>query len=239
MLYELRMYRATPGRLSSVEDRLRQVGPLFAKHQFPEPLGQWKVVSGPDMPMYVWMLCWPDSEVRRKCFASLYSDPGWPEFRDRTNGGSEMIQSFNLVFMHETPAHQALQTLHADDPAETDERLHELRVINVLPGSIGPVMQSMIDVDMPALRRAGAKTLGVFDVLSGFDGPSLLQIISWPDANAREKGDTAYANDPLVKDVREQEMAKAQRHFANAGNNWLMRPTDFGVPKLGFTGPPD
>ncbi len=90
MLYELRMYRTATGRVHDVANRMRDlIPPLFRKHGFPVPHGEWIVSAGAHMPMYVWLLSWPDSAKRAESFSSLYADEEWMDLGRGPPGGED------------------------------------------------------------------------------------------------------------------------------------------------------
>ena len=237
MLYEFRMYHTAEGRVEDSARRLTLMPPLFRKHGIPDPLGHWIATAGDDLPVYAWMLRWPDSAVRAAAFASLYGDPAWVDVRDSTNAGREIMRHYNLVFLQETPAHEAARQLHAGDPQESAGRVHEVRILDTLPGRAGHVMKSLVETDLAAMQRAGARTLGLFDILSGFPGPSLLQFLSWPDANSRDAGHAAFAADPHVREKVSREIADKGNPYYRVSRTWQFRPTSFGVPAKAFDGP--
>lgn len=237
MLYELRLYHLNEGREDDAARRLSLMPELFRAHGIPDPLAHWIAISGHDLPLYAWMLRWPDSAARAAAFASFYGDGRWMEVRDATNAGREMIRHYSIAFLAETPAHEAACAALVGEPEETAGRLHELRILRVSPGRQGHAMQALIDTDMPALARAGARTLGVFDVLSGFAGPSLIQFLSWPDAARREAGMAQVGRDPDVVAARAREVEDRGNPYIRIETIWQLRPTSFGVPARGFDGP--
>lgn len=237
MLYELRMYHLNEGRAPDAARRLSLMPPLFRAHGIPDPLAHWIASAGQDLPLYTWMLRWPDSAARAAAFASFYGDDRWMDVRDETNAGREMIRHFNIAFLAETPAHASARESLVAEPDESATRLHELRILRVMPGRQGQAMQTLIDTDMPALRRAGARTLGVFDVLSGFAGPSLVQFLSWQDAGARDDGLKAFEGDSAVTNARQRAISDKGNPYYRIDTTWLFQPTAFGVPAKAFDGP--
>lgn len=234
MLYELRMYHTAPGRLDDVADRMRDLVPaVFRKHNFPAPLGQWRATAGGKLPLYVWMVAWPDSEARARTFASLYGDAEWMDIRTRTNGPREMVLSYDISFMHDTPAGAAARQLHADRSGPAGG-LHELRIHQIYPGKLSQANANLSTIDLPALKQAGATTLGVFDIQSGLVTPGFAHFLTWDDFEARRKGLAAYEADPAVRKARAAEAEELKTYVVGRHDSWLLEPTDFGAPFYGF-----
>ncbi len=234
MLYELRMYHAGPGRLDDIATRMRdQVPALFAKHNFVAPLGQWRAVAGAKLPMYVWILAWPDSEYRAQAFASLYGDPDWQQLRVKTNGSREMVLAYDIAMMRDTPAGAAARQLHADrrGPARG---LHELRLHQIYPGRAGQANATLSQTDLPALKRAGATTLGVFDIQSGPVTPGFAHFLAWDGFDARTQGLRAFEADEGVSRARAAEADELKTYVVGRYDSWLLEPTDFCPPNFGF-----
>ena len=78
---------------------------------------------------------------------------------------------------------------------------------------------------------------GLISILSGFPGPSLLQFLSWPDANSRDAGHAAFAADPHVREKVSREIADKGNPYYRVSRTWQFRPTSFGVPAKAFDGP--
>lgn len=236
MLYELRMYNIHEGRMNDLQNRLIGMPPLFEKHGFPTPLGQWSVTAGEGMPLYVWMLGWKDLEQRTKCFGSLYVDPAWHRYRDDTNGPREMLKSYNLIFMQGTPTLEAIRAQAKGAGKEPADSVQELRLMRAIPGRTVQFHSAMVEAELPAVTRAGGRMLGAFDVMSGFPGPAVMQFISWPDGTARDEGTLALGND---EDLRARAKADADpngHETAWVEKSWLLRPTSYGCPTQGFPG---
>lgn len=235
MLYELRMYQCAMGRVQDVADRLRDLMPAqFRKHGLPPPLGQWEATSGPRLPVYAWMLAWPDLETRNRAFGALWADPGWQALRDRTNGAREMVTRYNILLMSPTAAADVIRNLHGAGPAPAG--LHELRVYDIWPGRVADAVDRMRQTDLPALKQAGATTLGLFEVQSGGAGgqPALAHFLIWPDYPTRERGLVLYEADPAVTARNRQEADELKSHVLGRRDIWLMRPSDFCPPYLGL-----
>jgi hypothetical protein len=238
VLYELRLYQCGMGRAQDVSNRLRDlVPPEFRKHGFPVPTAQWFATSGPKLPIYAWMLAWPDSEARAKAFGDLWADPDWQEIRSRTNGASEMVERYDILLMQQTRAVDTIAELHGSGAAS--DGLHELRIHEIFPGKMGYAIDRMCDTDLPALKSAGATTLGLFDVQAGGRSvPALAHFLTWPSYEAREAGLAAYASTPEVASRNAQEIEDFRTHAVGRHDTWLLRPAEFCPPLLGLASRP-
>lgn len=234
MFYELRMYHTAPGRLGDVAARMRDLVPaVFRKHSFPAPLAEWRATAGSKMPLFVWMITWPDSETRSRTFASLYGDKEWMDIRAQTNGPREMVLQYDISFMADTAAGSAARKLHADRKGEA-RGLHELRVHYVYPGRLAQANDVLARVDLPALKRAGATTLGVFEIQSGLTTPGFAHFIAWDNFEARSSGLDAYEADETVRSARAAEAGELKTHLLGRYDSWLLEPYSHGTPHYGF-----
>ena len=234
MLYELRLYHCGLGRSQDVSNRLRDlVPPEFRKHGFPVPSAQWFASSGPRLPIYAWMLAWRNSDERARAFGDLWGDPTWQRIRAETSGAREMVLKYDIYLMHQTKAADVIAELHGSGPAT--DRIHELRVHEIYPGKTGYAIDRMCRADLPALKRAGATTLGVFDVQSGAPSiPALAHFLTWPSYEAREYGMSAYEADPEIAELNAQEAKELKTYAIGRHDVWLLRPAEFCPPLLGF-----
>jgi hypothetical protein len=234
MLYELRMYQAAPGRMEDVAARMRDhMPPLFAKHGFPRPLGQWRALAGARLPLYVWLLAWTGSQARAAAFASLYADEAWAAVRQRTGGSRPPILNYEVLLMHAAPAWEAARSPAgaASDPVGG---LHELRICELYPGRLPQVNRALAEVDLPALSRRGGSTLGVFDIQSGWKLQAFAHFLAWPDFETRRGALEAYERDPTVLARREAELAEINTHQIVRHDSWLLEPAGYGLPNPGF-----
>ena len=82
-------------------DRLRNFVPAaFRKHGFRFRPRNGSRLRGRSFP-YVWMLAWPNSDVRAKAFGDLWADPDFQTLRTRTNGAREMVLRYDIYLMHD------------------------------------------------------------------------------------------------------------------------------------------
>lgn len=234
MYYELRMYKACPGRLDDIAYRMGNLlPPIFERSGFQKPIGQWTCMAGPMMPLYVWLLRWNDIEQRKAAYAGLQADPEWAKIRVQTNGPRPMLIGFNIYMLMQTTAGEALPSIFPNVKS-LEGGIHELRFYEIYPGRDAQALQTMIEVDLPALREAGGITMGVLNMSFGDDMPRLAVFTRWDDFAAREKGLRRYAKTPAVKTARAAEAAELKTYLLGRYDSWLLQHTSFGIPNPYF-----
>jgi hypothetical protein len=196
-VHELRIYRAAPGRTRDMEARVQKhLCTLFPKHNI-RPLGGWSTLVSPVSPAFVYMTPWRNMNERSESWAGFYADPEWAEVRERTNAGSELVESYEIMFLRAvTPWTQAART-----PAFT-----ELVIQSTAIGKTGAVLVELNEVLLPTLKGEGAHVHGVFDMVSGRPLPALVFVIGWDSLEQRSN-----ANDKL------DDLAKAARAAGRPG----------------------
>jgi hypothetical protein len=77
MIYELRIYRAVPGRLPALLSRFaNQTLRLWQKHGIRQA-GFWTTVVGASSQELTYMLAWQSLAVREMLWAAFAGDPEW------------------------------------------------------------------------------------------------------------------------------------------------------------------
>ena len=234
MFYELRMYRTTPGRVGDVAARMdKLVPPVFEKYGFGPRLGEWICTAGSMMPCYIWILRWDSQEQRAKAYSGIYGDAEWNKVRALTNGPNEMVLGMDTYMLNQTAAGEAAWKMHAGLKGRAGG-LHEMRMLEVYPGKGGDAQKRLIDIDLPALKKAGGVTLGLFDVTIGRGMASYVWFTAWDSYEARNKGWAKYAKTPAVQKARAQEVADVKTHYVGRHDTWLLEPTKHNGPRYNF-----
>ena len=84
MIYELREYTASPGRLPKLQARFRDhTLKLFEKHGMTN-VGYWTNSVGGSSDQLVYMLAFPDEGARAKSWAAFQADPEWQKVRSES-----------------------------------------------------------------------------------------------------------------------------------------------------------
>jgi len=121
MLYELRNYSVADGRMEEEFARARAcifsegeggLG-LFERHGIPRPVGIWRALTGPRLPLATFIYRWESAAQRWKAFASFSNDPDWLKERDRTNGRGQIVEHMdNLLLVGEPIASVSMRGIH-------------------------------------------------------------------------------------------------------------------------------
>jgi NIPSNAP len=215
-VHELRIYRVAPGRKRDMEARVQQdLRYLFPKHGI-RPLEGWSTIVSPVSPAFVYMTPWRNMNQRSESWAGFYADPEWAEVRERTNAGSELVESYEIMFLRAVaPWTQAART-----PAFT-----ELVIQSTAIGKTGAVLAELDELLLPALKGEGAHVHGVFDMISGRPLPALVFVIGWDSVEQRSNANNKL--DDLAKAARAagrpELLARAEQHLM-----WAV-PVDWSV----------
>ncbi|HEX7910579.1 MAG TPA: NIPSNAP family protein [Paraburkholderia sp.] len=91
MIYELRTYRAVPGRLPDVIGRLRErILPIWARHGIRQS-GFWTTLIGESDAHLIFMLAWESLAEREVKWQAFLDDPEWHQVRIDTESNGPII----------------------------------------------------------------------------------------------------------------------------------------------------
>lgn len=185
--YELRLYRVESGRMRDMATRWHEeLAGLFAHHGV-APVGAWQALSGPNLPLFVYLMHWPDWMTRQTAWAGFYADPRWAEARARTNAGSELVERYTLDF---------LQGILPWSDAAAGPYV-ELRQISVRIGASAEARALVREKLADQISQHGGTILGALEHLTGADLPGMTMWISWPDDTHARVADPLFESPPL------------------------------------------
>jgi len=91
MIYELRIYRAAPGKLAPLVARFRDhTVALFEKHGITN-VGYWRNTIGGRSDELWYMLSYPDMAARDASWASFAADPDWQKARADSEANGPLL----------------------------------------------------------------------------------------------------------------------------------------------------
>jgi len=102
MIYELRTYNVTPGKMPALLDRFDKITLDFWKTYGFRPIGFWTVVIGESNQVLYYMLQWDSLADREKKWAAFQSDPDWIAKRAETEKNGALVASISNEILQPT-----------------------------------------------------------------------------------------------------------------------------------------
>jgi|SRR5947209_5578485 len=84
MLYELRVYHATPGRLGALNKRFETITLKFWEKYQIRAVGFWTVAIGANSNDLYYLLAWESLAEREQKWSAFAADPEWHKARAQT-----------------------------------------------------------------------------------------------------------------------------------------------------------
>ena len=100
-LYELRIYRAEPGKLDALNARFREhTLELFEKHGM-RNVAYWIEQPTDESPdgKVIYVLAFPSREARDASWAAFVADPEWREVAATSEAGGKLVARVDSTFM--------------------------------------------------------------------------------------------------------------------------------------------
>ena len=102
MIYELRDYKAAPGKLAALNDRFRNhTLKLFAKHGM-NSIGYWTDARDKDSNRLVYMLAFDDLDDMQQKWAAFIADEDWKAVRSSTEADGPLVQGMESMVLDPT-----------------------------------------------------------------------------------------------------------------------------------------
>ncbi|HKD22453.1 MAG TPA: NIPSNAP family protein [Rhizomicrobium sp.] len=93
MIYELRIYRAVPGRLPDVIARFKDhILPLWDKHGIRQA-GFWTTLVGASNQQLTYFLAWESLAEREKSWSAFLADPAWIAVVKETEKNGPIVEN--------------------------------------------------------------------------------------------------------------------------------------------------
>ena len=192
MLYELRIYKAMPGRLAALNDRFANYTlPFFKKHGM-DAVGFWTDEIGTS-DQITYILSFEDMGDREAKWLSFQADPGWQQARAETEKDGPLVDRVRNTFMRLTP--------YSPEP-RINTGLQELGVYEAVPGKLPALHDWLRDHVTRLLKRHGLEVIAFWTEEVGTTNQVVFMLGS-PSLVDREKSWAAFRSDP---DVREAEL---------------------------------
>jgi hypothetical protein len=99
LIYELRVYRATPGNLPAVAKRFATITlPLWEKHGIRQA-GFWTTLVGESNQDLTYMLAWESLAERETKWNAFQADPDWVKARSGTEADGPIVANISSQFL--------------------------------------------------------------------------------------------------------------------------------------------
>lgn len=159
-LAELRMYSVEQGRMEDMKSRYRDhLTRLFERHGV-TVAAAWECLQGPQTPLFVYLMHWKSWDLRVKAWQGFYGDTEWPQVREATNQGTELVERYDLNFLKPIVA---LASHGADLPQEMEMYISKVKV------GKGALAQRALEQTLSA--DDSTSICGAYEFLSGNDLP--------------------------------------------------------------------
>jgi hypothetical protein len=99
-VFELRVYRAVPGKLSALESRFRDTASkLLAKHDL-KAVGYWLPDDAPASDnTFIYILAHPSREDAKKNWDAMAADPAFQEMA-KSEQAEKLVEKVEVTYMH-------------------------------------------------------------------------------------------------------------------------------------------
>jgi NIPSNAP protein len=102
MIYELRIYRAMPGRMPDLLKRFETRTLKIWERLGIRPVGFWTTMIGPSHLEMVYMLAWESMQEWQTKWSTFQADPEWLQVRAETENNGAIVATLANSFLAPT-----------------------------------------------------------------------------------------------------------------------------------------
>ena len=214
MLYELRLYDATPGNLSKVNDRFgNHVYGCFKKYGI-GILGFWTEEIGTSNRL-TFIATAEDMGDREKKWREFSRDPDWLKALAESEVNGPLAATVQNTFMRLTP--------YSPEP-KISSNIQELRIYDAVPGKMAALHERFANHTTGFFKKYEMDVIGYWTDEIGTSN-RLTYMLGYESLADREKSWRAFAADPdwqkAVAESHRDGVLVAQSH------NTILRPTSY------------
>lgn len=223
MIYELRIYKITPGRLGDIRARFSgELPAIFARHGI-KNVARWSATAGKYDPAFIYMMEYRSLDEREEQWARFYDDPNWKTYRAATNNGEEMVERIDIIFLKKNALYHDI----SEDIITDSAPVYELVFAEVEIGMASAANDYLLKVYMPLIQASGGRVGWVADVISGENMPKIAIISAWKSAAERGEAHRAVNADSGNLDAIRAQRRALKRPAIGNKEVWLMEAADF------------
>lgn len=215
MIYELRVYDTTPGKLPALLDRFEKVNvPFFAKQGI-GMFGFWTDDIGVSNRL-TYIVTFDSMGDRERKWDAFQADPEWQKLRqeERQRDGEWVIGLRNTL-MRLTP--------YSPEPRITTN-IQELRVYDAMPAKLPAVNDRFANYTGRFFKKHGIEEIGYWTDVIG-TGNQLWYMLGYDDLGERQQKWDAYLADTDWHKVRAE--SEVDGALVSKSYNSILRPTAF------------
>ncbi len=214
MIYELRLYDATPGNLPAVNDRFGNHVVGFFDTYGIGILGFWTEEIGTSNRL-TFILSYEDMGDRERKFQDFTRDPEWLKVQEATEANGPLSALVQNTFMRLT---------HYSPEPKISSNLQELRIYDAVPGKLGALHQRFANHTTGFFKKYGMDVIGYWTDEIGVSN-RLTYMLGYESLAHREESWRAFAADADWRKVVEE--SHRDGVLVRQSHNTILRPTSY------------
>ncbi len=232
--YELRTYRAAPGKMEALHKRFREhTLRLFARHGITS-LGYWERLDKEGQPIsqLTFLLSYSDREARENSWKAFLADPEWQAAAKASEAGGPLLEKDGItsIFMQATDYSPVVAP-----GGGTEARTFELRIYKCEPGRLPNLHERFRNHTVNLFSRHGMTNFGYWTPMDPAQGAddTLIYILAHKSREAAAASFKAFREDPDWVAVRKasEEKAGGSLTVKDGVTSVFMKPTDYSPTK--------
>ncbi|HEU0009057.1 MAG TPA: NIPSNAP family protein [Verrucomicrobiae bacterium] len=232
--YELRTYRAAPGKMEALHKRFREhTLRLFARHGITS-LGYWERLDKEGQPIsqLTFLLSYSDREARENSWKAFLADPEWQAAAKASEAGGPLLEKDGItsIFMQATDYSPVVAP-----GGGTEARTFELRIYKCEPGRLPNLHERFRNHTVKLFSRHGMTNFGYWTPMDPAQGAddTLIYILAHKSREAAAASFKAFREDPDWVAVRKasEEKAGGSLTVKDGVTSVFMKPTDYSPTK--------
>lgn len=229
-LYELRTYRAEPGKLDALLARFRDhTCRLFEKHGMTN-VGYWVPAENPER-LLIYLLSYPDRAARDAAWEAFLNDAEWKKARADSEADGSLVAGIEERFLTATDFSPGFPTALTG----AGERLFEMRTYVAAEGKLPALHVRFRDHTLKLFTKHGMTNGAYFQPVAGQPDAevTLLYFLAYKDAAAAEKSWADFRSDPVWVAAKKasEDAAGGSLTVADGVKSVFLKPVGFSPLK--------
>ncbi|MCS6864767.1 MAG: NIPSNAP family protein [Gemmataceae bacterium] len=231
MVYEMRVYYATPGKLEALHARFRDhTTRLFEKHGLTN-VGYFVPVGDNPENKLVYFIAAPSKEARDQAFKNFAADPAWKKVVAESEKDGPLVSKITSRFLTPTDYSPPLKI-----EKSREERVFELRTYTATKGNLGHLNDRFKNHTLKLFEKHGMTNIVYWNVLKGQkdDDRMLIYLLAHKSPEAAAKSFAAFRQDPAWLAARQASEEKAGGSLTEPQGGVVsefLKPTDYSPLK--------